>query len=127
MSTTKTIFSRANKEWSMNDDKILRSMVSEGKNTAQISTTLGRSRSAVMNRKYVLNIGRRIASARKSTVPYTGSERGPRTKTPAPKPVAEVQTPQVTNIPSFGQRLDEMIASAKTLGLSLSINISSNS
>jgi hypothetical protein len=57
-----------NKSWSKNDDATLKEMASKGSSTSQIAIALGRTKSSVWARKYVLGLKIRLSSSRGNNI-----------------------------------------------------------
>lgn len=118
------------KRWTKKDDIQLRLMIKEGKNSEEIATALGRTRSSVMGRKSTLGIKTKMAAARGSKMPYVSFERERRAETlkkeEAPAvPMAKVETQKEKN-EKIGKNIDRLIETAQSLGLSLTITITSD-
>jgi len=118
------------KRWTKKDDIQLRLMIKEGKNSEEIATALGRTRSSVMGRKSALGIKTKMVAARGSKMPYVSFERERRTETlkkeEAPSvPMAKVETQKEKN-EKIGKNIDRLIETAQSLGLSLTITITSD-
>jgi hypothetical protein len=123
------------KRWTSEEDTILREMIANGKNSAQIARTLGRTRVSIFARKAKLGINGKMAPARGSQMPYThgtktrnGNHKGRVKGTfKAPTPVAPTHKPiQPKPIqPSratLGAHLDALMASAKAAGVKMNIS-----
>ena len=108
-------------------------MIANGKNSAQIARTLGRTRVSIFARKAKLGIDGKMAPARGSQMPYThgtktrnGNHKG-RVKgtfkapapTMAPSPAPRPITPSRATL---GAHLDALMASAKAAGVKLNIS-----
>lgn len=122
------------KRWTSEEDTILREMIANGKNSAQIARTLGRTRVSIFARKSKLGIDDKMAPARGSQMPYThgtktrnGNHKGRVKGTfKAPTPVAPLTPPAPKPIqPSratLGAHLDALMASAKAAGVKMNIS-----
>lgn len=81
--------------WSDADDKLLRELIERGANGTAISQTLGRTRSSVFNRKFVLRIDKSIKKTKKgltNDLTYGKKTRTPNEPQSAPVVMVE-QTP----------------------------------
>jgi hypothetical protein len=67
--------------WTPAQDARLKKMIKDGKNSEEIAIELGRTRTAIMNRKQVLGISQKITAARGSKMPYTAYDKKRRTNT----------------------------------------------
>lgn len=118
------------RSWTKADDNTLRSMVIGGKNSEQIATELGRTRAAVMGRKSWLGIKQKMTAARGSSMPYTGFGKEERSIKPTltPTPVAVLERPKTAKpeVKSLGSGIDQIIAQSKSMGLKITISISSD-
>lgn len=76
-----------NMRWSEADDKLLRELIERGADGTSISNTLGRTRSSVFNRKFVLGIEQAMKKTRKgNTNPLTYNTRVLTKNKQAPQP-----------------------------------------
>jgi len=127
ISTTPRPFHKAPslfKRWTKKDDIQLRQMIKEGKNSEEIATALGRTRSSVMGRKSALGIKAKMVPARGSKMPYVSFERERRAET-LKEEVVPVESQKEKN-EKIGKNIDDLIEMAQSLGLSLSITITSD-
>jgi hypothetical protein len=110
--------------WTSVDDNMLRKMINEGRNSEQIAEALGRTRAAIMGRKSNLGIKQKMVPARGSQMPYVafGRNRG-KVATPQPQPEKMVITPRVEKR-TLGNDIDNLLSQAKSMGLKLKIEIS---
>ena len=75
MSETHFIAKKQHERWTPAQDAKLKKLIKEGKNSAEIAETLGRTRSAVMGRKYNLGIKDAMKPAIGSDMPYTAYDK----------------------------------------------------
>ena len=132
------------KRWSKKDDATLRRMIKQGKNSEEIATELGRTRSSIMGRKYSLGIKAKMTPARGSKMPYVAFGKDRRSPeemmmdevvvTTQPEPKSKVGRPAgsknkeakvVKETPSMGSHLDKLLEAAKKMGMTLEITIKS--
>jgi hypothetical protein len=121
-------------------------MVKNGKNSEEIATELGRTRSAIMGRKSFLGIKTKMSAARGSKMPYVSFERNRRSPEelmsmneievvtevkelkkpgrPAGSKNKEAKAIQ-KETPSMGSHLDKLLEAAKKMGMTLEITIKS--
>ena len=124
------------KRWTSEEDTILREMIANGKNSAQIARTLGRTRVSIFARKAKLGINDRMAPARGSQMPYTqrsntrnGNHKGRVKGSGAQReetlveiaPVHQVKNPPRSQA-TLGSHLDALIATAKASGIKVNIS-----
>lgn len=72
---------RQHERWTPSQDAKLKKLIKEGKNSAEIATELGRTRSAIMGRKYNLGIKDSLKPAVGSDMPYTAYDKKRTTNT----------------------------------------------
>jgi hypothetical protein len=132
------------KRWSKKDDATLRRMIKQGKNSEEIATELGRTRSSIMGRKYSLGIKAKMTPARGSKMPYVAFGKDRRSPeemmmdevvvTTQPEPKSRPGRPAgsknkeakvVKESPSMGSHLDKLLEAAKKMGMTLEITIKS--
>ena len=83
--------------WSEADDKLLKELIERGANGTAISQTLGRTRSSIFNRKFVLGIEQPMKKTKKGQTNDLTFGTKTRSAEPQPAPVMEVeQTPAPT-------------------------------
>ena len=134
------------KRWSKKDDATLRRMIKQGKNSEEIATELGRTRSSIMGRKSFLGIKTKMTPARGSKMPYVAFGRNRRS--PEEMMMDEVLVEEVQLQPkskagrpagsknketvkqhretlTMGSHLDKLLEAAKKMGMTLEITIKS--
>ena len=77
--------------WSEADDKLLRELIERGANGTAISQTLGRTRSSIFNRKFVLGIEQAMNKTKKGQTNDLTFGTKTRSTEPQPAPVMEVK------------------------------------
>ncbi len=83
--------------WSEADDKLLKELIERGADGTAISKTLGRTRSSIFNRKFVLGIEQPMKKTKKGQTNDLTYGTKTRSAEPQPAPVMEVeQTPAPT-------------------------------
>jgi hypothetical protein len=83
--------------WSEADDKLLKELIERGADGTAISKTLGRTRSSIFNRKFVLGIEQAMKKTKKGQTNDLTYGTKTRSAEPQPAPVMEVeQTPAPT-------------------------------
>lgn len=125
-------------QWTKTEDAMLKKMILDGKNSAQIAEALGRTRSSIFARKSKLGVKAKMAPARGSEMPYVAFEKKRKTEAEA-LIKASVETkseslPTVTESPmktvqasqTIGSQIDTLLSSVKELGLKLKIEISTD-
>ena len=137
------------KRWSKKDDATLRRMIKQGKNSEEIATELGRTRSSIMGRKSFLGIKTKMTPARGSKMPYVAFGRNRRSpeemmmddglsfsndvelqpKSKAGRPAGsknkETKVKQHKETLTMGSHLDKLLEAAKKMGMTLEITIKS--
>jgi hypothetical protein len=69
------IAKKQHERWTPSQDAKLKKLIKEGKNSAEIAAELGRTRSAIMGRKYNLGIKDAMKPAVGSDMPYTAYDK----------------------------------------------------
>jgi hypothetical protein len=77
--------------WSEADDKLLRELIERGADGTTISKTLGRTRSSIFNRKFVLGIEQAMKKTKKGQTNDLTFGTKTRSTEPQPAPVLEVK------------------------------------
>lgn len=77
--------------WSEADDKLLKELIERGANGTAISQTLGRTRSSIFNRKFVLGIEQPMKKTKKGQTNDLTYGTKTRSAEPQPAPVMEVE------------------------------------
>jgi hypothetical protein len=77
--------------WSEADDKLLKELIERGANGTAISQTLGRTRSSIFNRKFVLGIEQPMKKTKKGQTNDLTFGTKTRSAEPQPAPVMEVE------------------------------------
>lgn len=126
------------KRWSKKDDATLRRMIKQGKNSEEIATELGRTRSAIMGRKSFLGIKTKMVAARGSQMPYVSFGRNRRnpeemqedmvqvvTQPRAGRPAGAKNKKKETDTSTMGSHIDKLLEAAKKMGMTLEITIKS--
>jgi len=114
--------------WTKTEDATLKKMVEEGKNSAQIAETMGRTRASIFARKSKLGIKTKMSAARGSKMPYVGFSKTKRNSSTSSIPATSLETLPVSpkKDKTLGDHIDTLISSAKILGLNLKIEISTD-
>ena len=116
------------KRWTKKEENELKRLIEAGANSAEIAVQLNRTRIAVHDKKAKLGIDVRLASARKSSVPYVAYHKNVLSAPVTDAPVTEVaETPSIivkkTTITPFGEQIKSLKDSAKELGLKVTVFI----
>jgi hypothetical protein len=91
--------------WSEADDKLLRELIERGADGTTISKTLGRTRSSIFNRKFVLGIEQAMKKTKKGQTNDLTFGTKTRSTEPQPAPVLEVkQVPAPTPTPTKAKK-----------------------
>jgi len=77
--------------WSEADDKLLKELIERGANGTAISQTLGRTRSSIFNRKFVLGIEQAMKKTKKGQTNDLTFGTKTRSAEPQPAPIMEVK------------------------------------
>ena len=91
--------------WSEADDKLLKELIERGADGTAISKTLGRTRSSIFNRKFILGIEQAMKKTKKGQTNDLTYGTKTRSAEPQPAPVMEVEeTPAPTPTPTKAKK-----------------------